>query len=297
MAVDFTIFSRIDYWTLAAVPIDLDREGHSLGHGTGFFYAFGEQTYLVTAWHVLSGRDFQKGQSISPTGAWPSHVTIWWNPDRQPGREKSPQRLPLWNEAGDPNWIELRNGYEWIDVAVLPVHVPPGAQAYEVNELHQGSVPRGMGNDVFILGFPLANQPLKLPIWKRGSLASEPHIPELIQPYWFVDTASRSGMSGAPVIRRSYEPELSSASFLNLLYNPGHQGLTTFEGVYSGRFKGQTPEDAQLGIVWPLYWMARLIQKHLGESAYNAALAGEQERGLRVLRAYKAAMESAGRAS
>jgi hypothetical protein len=55
------------------------------------------------------------------------------------------------------------------------------------------------GMDCFILGFPenligAANTP----IWKRASIASEPYQ----QFPYYVDSATRKGMSGAPVIAR-----------------------------------------------------------------------------------------------
>jgi len=63
-----------------------------------------------------------------------------------------------------------------------------------------------IGMDAFILGFPkgIAHQQL-LPIWKRGSIATEPEIPrEDDLPVFLVDTATREGMSGAPVLLRSF---------------------------------------------------------------------------------------------
>jgi hypothetical protein len=55
------------------------------------------------------------------------------------------------------------------------------------------------------------NRPALLPhpsqqgaVWKRGSIASEPEVFSPGQLYMLVDTASRPGMSGSPVIRRSW---------------------------------------------------------------------------------------------
>lgn len=294
--VDLTIFSRVDYWSLASALLELDRDGIPLGHGTGFFHMWGDQTYLVTAWHVLSGRHFQTGQSLDPNGAWPSHVTIWWNPKGSPGGRKTAERLPLWRDDNEPRWVELKRAAEWIDVAILPVNVPDWAEAYPVNELPEDLTTHGMGGDLFVLGFPLQDQPLKLPIWKRASLASEPELPEALQPYWLVDTASRSGMSGAPVIRRVYASENSWQDSMRRITNPGHRGVTNFVGVYSGRLTGRAKEDAQLGLVWPIQWISRLITEHLGQEAYEAGLAVEPDRRMRVIAAYRDALEHGGRA-
>lgn len=293
--VDLSIFSRLDYWSLAAVPVEMDRDGRKLAHGTAFFHMWREQTYLVTAWHVLSGRHYKTGQGLSPNRELPTHITIWWNPDGRPGGAKTAQRLPLYTEDGDPRWVEIDLGTEWVDVALLPVDVPPGAQAYPVNELPAGPTSQGMGGDLFVIGFPLPDQPLKLPIWKRASLASEPEIPEAIQPDWLVDTASRSGMSGAPVIQRVYAQDVTGRDFLNRIRNPGHRGVTAFEGVYTGRIKGPSEEDVQLGLVWPSWWIMRLIKKHIGDIPYEAGLPVEMERRARVSAALAAALGEGGR--
>ena len=278
--VDISKFSRVDYWSFTAVPIAVDKDGTELSQGSAFFYQFGQQIYLVTAWHVVSGRHFQTGQSLASTGAWPTHLTIWWNSIDQ---------------LDEPLWLEIKQDDYWIDVALLPVSVPTGAEPYPVNRLPQSVTPHGMGGDLFVLGFPLSDQPLKLPIWKRASLASEPAIPENLQPYWLVDTASRSGMSGSPVIQRIYhdfgESYGSRKPVDRPFVNPGHRGKTSFCGVYTGRFEGKTDTDLQLGIVWPQQWIARLIVKHIGHAAYEAGLPKEHECAVHALTDLRSALD------
>lgn len=277
------------------MPIDLDFEELPLGHGTGFFYMWADQTYLFTAWHVLTGRNSETGRNLERSGARPSHVTIWWNPKGFPGRPKIAQRLTLFSDTGEPRWTEIKQVDRWVDVVLLPVDVPTWAEAYPVNELPQEPTTHGIGGDLFVLGFPLDDQPLKLPIWKRASLASEPEIPEAIQPYWLVDTASRSGMSGAPVVRRVYASQHTWEDSLNRITNPGHRGVTNFIGVYSGRLL-ETKDDIQLALVWPIQWIARLIKEHLGQQGYEAGLTLEGARAQRVLASYRHALEYGGRA-
>ena len=88
--------------------------------------------------------------------------------------------------------------------------------------------------DVFVLEYPFGADPPGFPVWKRGSIASEPHLTRPGPGYMLVDTASRPGMSGAPVIPRSWS-----------------NSLTRFIGVYSGRLHTKDPSDAQIGMVWP----------------------------------------------
>jgi hypothetical protein len=91
-----------------------------------------------------------------------------------------------------------------------------------------------VGKEVFVLGYPFGQLALRLslhPIWKRASIATE--LDYLVEhlPMFLVDTASRSGMSGSPVI-----------------YVAGQ--FQQFVGVYSGRYGADDLNDVQLGRVW-----------------------------------------------
>jgi hypothetical protein len=63
--------------------------------------------------------------------------------------------------------------------------------------------------DVFVLGYPFGPGKTGLPVWKRGSIASEPDLVPQVENYLLVDTASRPGMSGSPVILRTYGTHMS----------------------------------------------------------------------------------------
>ena len=82
---------------------------------------------------------------------------------------------------------------------------------------------------------------------ERGSIASEPDLTKSGAGFMLVDTASRPGMSGAPVIRRSW-----AAHFLNDdAISSDSTPQSKFIGVYSGRLHTDDPSDAQIGMVWP----------------------------------------------
>ena len=67
-----------------------------------------------------------------------------------------------------------------------------------VNELAPGRIAIMIGMDVFILGYPFGSGPPAFPVWKRGSIASEPDLVKTTNGYYLIDTASRPGMSGSP---------------------------------------------------------------------------------------------------
>jgi hypothetical protein len=124
------------------------------------------------------------------------------------------------------------------------------------------------GMDVFVLGYPMGiSGGGRFPIWKRGSIASEPdvHIDDL--PKMYVDTATREGMSGAPVYAQEsgvWAPE-GKTDFKDWILGKGNR----FIGVYSGRV-GDDPFLAQLGIVWKEEAIVEIIEAaHIGTSSFH----------------------------
>lgn len=67
-------------------------------------------------------------------------------------------------------------------------------------------------------------------------------------PYYFVDTATKSGMSGSPVILR----ERRGVVNINKSEGKWSRYRTKLVGIYSGRIGAysETRNDAQLGRVW-----------------------------------------------
>ena len=70
----------MDVRTLCTTPIELlskDGEERVVSSATGFFWLHNGQAYLVTNWHVVSGRDPFTGQISSPTGYTPSQFNFY----------------------------------------------------------------------------------------------------------------------------------------------------------------------------------------------------------------------------
>ena len=106
-----------------------------------------------------------------------------------------------------------------------------------------------VAQDVFIVGFPrgLAGSGL-LPIWKRGSIASEPGVDYGGLPCLLIDSTTREGLSGSPVIAEfvGYHAKDRDRPSGDDWIGLGR----SFLGVYSARLKGQDEFEAQLGVVW-----------------------------------------------
>lgn len=254
--MDLKRFTRFDWYSMAAIPIEMHFGQQHLSTGTAFFWKEGCQHYLVTAWHNLSGRHFQTKRHISGTAAEPDRIRVWWNIDAQPVGQKRTTFIPIRDGDNDPLWLIHPEKGSDVDVALLPINPPNNVESYPINQLPQNSVGMSVGQDVFIIGFPLGIEGVGLPIWKRGSLASEWQIPSEAQPYWLVDTASRPGMSGSPVIQRVYKYEEDPGSWMDY----GNNGKSCFLGVYSGRLPSEGDKDLQLGIMWSSVYIDNIVK-------------------------------------
>jgi hypothetical protein len=135
-----------------------------------------------------------------------------------------------------------------IDIVAIPLELGDQHRhvaLHPVNELANARLAILIGMEVFILGYPFGAAPPAFPVWKRGSIASEPDLVTMTSGYYLIDTASRPGMSGAPVILRSWTNHTVDPDMMAISDRP----LNRFIGVYSGRIDDKS-DEAQIGMVW-----------------------------------------------
>jgi hypothetical protein len=245
--------SVIDQYSVATVPIEALFGKTSLFLGTGFVWQHEEDFYLITNWHNVSGRDPFTNKHLSKTAAEPDRLRIWWNKKGALG-DKFSAVHPLKNEEGKPNWlIHSLHGHQ-IDVVALQVE-QPDAEMHPINKMPTARLALPVGADIFILGYPFGIGLGGLPIWKRGSIASEPDVLDTKRPVIYIDSASRPGMSGSPVIRRSWDSHSMEGG--GTLMNGA--AATRFVGVYSGRLSTSDTNDPQIGLTWPAKFIDEII--------------------------------------
>jgi hypothetical protein len=134
-------------------------------------------------------------------------------------------------------------------IVSLPAIVLVTGGPTEQNMMVESGYPR-VAAEVFILGYPkgLSMQGV-MPVWKRGSIASEPLFDVMDQaPAFLVDAATRDGMSGSPVLY--FGDEITDTSGRSGFVGD-RKGEPWLVGVYPGR-EGVTREemDMTLGRVW-----------------------------------------------
>ena len=207
-----------DKVTRVPLRVDPHFEETLLGVATGFFFRGATSTFLVTNWHVVSGRHPKSLACLSPTGGLPDRLrlTMPYNVAQPPAMvfQWRWSDLPLYNE-GKPIWLEHPVHRHAVDVVAIPLDgLLETSMLFAANdkpELDLDDIPLAPSLDVFVVGFPLGMYGgAKFPIWKRGSIASEPDIDVDGKPYFYIDTATREGMSGSPVYAHSpavWQPE------------------------------------------------------------------------------------------
>ncbi len=247
--------STIDQYSVATVPIEMFFGSTKLAIGTGFVWDASGEFFLITNWHNVSGRDPFSGQHISKTTAEPDRLRVWWNQKGKLGSKFAVEHA-LHDPSGLPLWLVHPQHGNQVDVVALPVQPHANAEMYPINGMPSEDLQIQIGTDVFVLGYPFGIGPAGLPIWKRASVASEPEIVDPDRPYMLIDTASRPGMSGSPVISRSWGTHQLEGGNLAL---GGSSVATRFIGVYSGRLATNDPIDVQLGLVWPANFIADII--------------------------------------
>ncbi|MBK1690183.1 hypothetical protein CKO37_22070 [Rubrivivax gelatinosus] len=151
----------------------------------------------------------------------------------------------------EPLWLCHPVHGRGVDVVaiLLPIEIIDQYQLFPINRIEfDASFRTEVADDAFVVGYPFSDITyLQLPIWKRASVASEPDVDLEQLPKIFIDTATRSGLSGSPVVMQRVG--LHGVSGGKLTGSEIIGRIRNFIGVYSGRI-GKDESKAQLGIVW-----------------------------------------------
>jgi hypothetical protein len=260
--------------SLAVTKLDLFFHNLALGSATGFIYKYGQDIALVSNWHVFSGVNPLTGNTRDKNGLYPNQVnfninlfdpingsvlfraeslpliadeqSLWWQHEGYADAKGHSQIVDIGvlvlNER-IPDFEVIKDKIVAFPAQVL-VNMSPAGEAISF----EPGYPR-VAAEVFILGYPkgLTLQGA-LPVWKRGSIASEPLFNVMKEtPAFLVDAVTRDGMSGSPVLYFGDE-------ITDVLGRP-RGGILRDEpwlvGVYAGR-QGVTGEEIEmaLGRVW-----------------------------------------------
>lgn len=215
---------------------------------TGFLWENNNQKFLITNWHVVTGFDPKTQQPLDPNGITPDKLKIQLRLKENLKLCES-YEIPLFSNQDKPLWKVHKDFQSKVDVAVIKIDPPEKFKTYPINKIEFTDFKLENGFDVFIVGFPKGiSGGLNFPIWKRGSIASEPEIDLDNVPKVLIDGLTREGMSGSPVIAQYVGVYSEDPNNLqgDDWFGTGRKLL----GIYSGRIIGHSEFEAHLGIVW-----------------------------------------------
>jgi hypothetical protein len=233
----------VDPLSARSLFLVLASKGQDMGSATGFVVEHLGKPYLITNWHVLSGRKPETNDPLDPKGSLPDEIRIVHHGKTLGTWVVRAERLN--DKDGNPRRIQHKLGSK-IDVAALPLlAIDDQVQLYPFDLALAGAdmIPV-VAMPVSIIGFPLGlTGPGVFPIWKTGHIASDPDLDYGGTPSFLIDATTRGGMSGSPVVLRLTGGfEMRKGGFILA----GSGISTLFLGVYSGRLNDQS----EIGKVW-----------------------------------------------
>lgn len=230
--------------SVASLPLELRFEGQALSTATGFVIERNERRVLVTNWHVVTGRRPDTGALLSGSGGVPDEVVIMHNQAGALGTWV-PKTEPLYASNGDPLWREHPGHRRAVDVVALELSQLDGVDIYAHDPWASGpGLAMGVTSGLSIVGFPFGiTGGGGLGIWVQGTVATEPALDFEGMPRFLIDSRTRPGQSGSPVLAYHAGGAVPMQDGATAVFGgPVEQ----FVGVYSGRISDQS----DLGFVW-----------------------------------------------
>lgn len=241
--------------TLASLYLEpIGPTGMVLAGATGFLVRAGGRLWLVTARHVVTGLHDQTGKPLDANLATPTTLRVW-HPAVNWRSRREPVEVALVDDAGEPEYRQDPSliQHETADVAVLPFSVDERTTAARAYEIDLSARLPDVTSRVWIIGYPERTRvdESDLAVWSRGSVASDP-AQTWHGDRFLIDSRTRRGQSGAPVIR--YVPEHVTTSPDGQATH-SHAASWSLLGVYSGRLS----EQSDLGSVWTARMLAYAV--------------------------------------
>jgi hypothetical protein len=222
--------------------------------GTGFVVTNKTGKYLISNWHVLSGRTWPSGALENSNGV-PTNVIVFYHSKKL--GTWTPISEPLYSGEGtngSPLWLEHSLGGKKIDVVALPLEKENSEVSIYPMDMHLADTDLSIqpATTVSVIGFPgVLSKPRQFPIWKTGNIASEPELDYNGMPVVLVGVVIRPGMSGSPVIAHCAGTYQSRSG--DTILNSGF--VDRFVGVLSGNM------DGEIALVWKPRVITEIIER------------------------------------
>ena len=189
-------------------------------------------------------------------------------------------------DGNDPCWKEHPEHGRAVDVVAVDVEDTFSKDNHTFNAVNGGTrfderFHGSVTDDVFVIGYPLGLSGSKsergaMPIYKRGSIASEPMVDFDQRPCLLIDCRTFSGMSGSPVVVSHSgiwmpEGKMTDDAVIGTVEN--------LLGVYSGRmtnpmYAASGGSSSDIGVVWKMRTVQQVVEDGVRGSTLTDVLGG-----------------------
>lgn len=230
--------------------------GQNLSNATGFLCLTGRGPMLITARHVVTGRNNDTRELLSTTGAIPDELAVRYISPSQHGPIFQERIECLYDQAGNPRWREHPTLGPRMDCVSLVLKNASGIglhpYMFNLALRDEPKIVYGPADPVSVVGYPFGLDAGGYTIWATGFVASEPSIDYMGLPVLLIDCRTRKGQSGAPVIlQRNSGPVVLENDEMVMDGKPRSRLL----GVYSGRINA----ESDIGVVWKAHAVAEIL--------------------------------------
>lgn len=230
------------------------RSGEPVALGTSFVVQADTAAYLITNRHNVTGRD-STNNPLKQFSVMPDSLRIHHNKKDRLGEWVEVDE-PLYAGPGQPRWLEHPTLGRGVDVVALRLTRLAGVDLhpYDPTAVESSEIAVLVTADLNIIGFPFGiTGGGKLGVWSRGTLATEPAVEYDGLPLMLIDSRTRRGQSGSPVVLHASGRSVATKSGGSMMFSGS---VTLLVGVYSGRIS----EESDLGLVWKARVIAEIIQ-------------------------------------
>jgi len=223
---------KTDHLSMITTQVILLKGDTTVSQGTGFYFIKQDSSKkssfisLVTNYHVLTGS--APDENKPPIG---DNIIFYFHKSETDPSEVKQIRFPLFTKQGKPIWVSSEK-HPSADIAIIPLvaSLYSDCKVFGISEeWTQQKIVLHPTSTITLVGYPygFSDKKNNLPIWKTGTIASEPLFDFDGKPLFLVDISAFPGMSGAPafaVANGIYEVEPGTMT-------PGN--VRKFLGIYA----------------------------------------------------------------
>lgn len=247
----------------AVAQLECFNQNELIARATGFFYASGDDIYLVTNRHVV----LDEGAAHVP-----DKLKLWLHTDAADIRRNGVYVVPLYDHRGRPRWLEHPERGRAVDVVAIPLNASRVKNEFVVKPFGPEShLPEELivqvGDDLIVVGYPLGlhDAAYNLPIVCRGTLASFYPIPFEGEPYFLMESRVHGGCSGSPVLTKPGGIMQAKGVRLSLYVSRGIYLLGVNSARVGKKRAAEEEEPSGLNAVWFTYLIPEIISQDRGD--------------------------------